>query len=83
MANGKLLRENIFDNIWIQPASGDAGGAIGAALATYYLMLKQPRKVNVEDSMKGAYLGPEFSQKEIEKDYVVWVQSLKLLAMRS
>lgn len=67
VANGKLLRENIFDNIWIQPASGDAGGAIGAALATYYLMLKQPRKVNVEDSMKGAYLGPEFSQKEIEK----------------
>ncbi len=68
VANGKLLRENIFENIWIQPASGDAGGAVGAALAAYYLMLNQPRKVNPKkDSMKGAYLGPEYSQKEIEK----------------
>lgn len=68
VANGKLLRENIFENIWIQPASGDAGGAVGAALAAYYLMLNQPRKVNPKkDSMKGAYLGPEYTQKEIEK----------------
>ena len=67
VANGKLLRENIFDNIWIQPASGDAGGAVGAALAAYYLMLGQPRKVDAQDSMKGAYLGPEFNQKEIEQ----------------
>ncbi len=66
VANGKLLRENIFENIWIQPASGDAGGAIGAALAVYYLMLNKPRKVKSKDSMKGAYLGPEFSQKDIE-----------------
>jgi carbamoyltransferase len=66
VANGKLLRENIFENIWIQPASGDAGGAVGAALAAYYLMLNQPRKVNPKDSMKGAYLGPEYTQKEIE-----------------
>ena len=66
VANGKLLRENIFDNIWIQPASGDAGGAIGAALGAYYLMLKQPRVVTQSDSMKGAYLGPEFSQQDIE-----------------
>lgn len=66
VVNGKLLRENIFDNIWIQPASGDAGGAIGAALGAYYLMLKQPRVVTQSDSMKGAYLGPEFSQQDIE-----------------
>ena len=66
VANGKLLRENIFKNIWIQPASGDAGGAIGAALAVYYLMLNKPRKAKSKDSMKGAYLGPEFSQKDIE-----------------
>ena len=67
VANGKLLRESVFDNIWIQPASGDAGGALGAALAVYYLMVKQPRKVNPKDSMKGAYLGPEYSQEYIEK----------------
>lgn len=67
VANGKLLRENIFENIWIQPASGDAGGAVGAALAAYYLMLDQPRKVDVNDSMKGAYLGPEYNQEDIEK----------------
>jgi carbamoyltransferase len=66
VANGKLLRENIFDNIWIQPAAGDAGGALGAALAVYYLMAKQQRKVNPKDSMKGAYLGPEYSQEHIE-----------------
>lgn len=67
VANGKLLEENIFDNIWIQPAAGDAGGAVGAALAAHYLMLNQPRKVDAQDSMKGAYLGPEFSQTDIEQ----------------
>ena len=67
VANGKLLRENVFDKIWIQPASGDAGGAVGAALAAYYLMLAQPRKVDKQDSMKGAYLGPAFSQKDSEQ----------------
>ena len=67
VANGKLLRENVFDKIWIQPASGDAGGAVGAALAAYYLMLAQPRKVDKQDSMQGSYLGPEFGQAEIEK----------------
>ncbi|CAH1386697.1 carbamoyltransferase family protein [Candidatus Nitrotoga sp. M5] len=67
VANGKLLGENIFDNIWIQPAAGDAGGAVGAALAAHYLMLNQPRKVDAQDSMKGAYLGPEFSQTDIEQ----------------
>ncbi len=67
VANGKLLRENIFENIWIQPASGDAGGAIGAALAAYYMMLEKPRTVNTLDSMKGSYLGPDFKQSDIEE----------------
>lgn len=67
VANGKLMREKLFDNIWIQPASGDAGGAVGAALAAYHLMLEKPRSVPAGDSMNGAYLGPEFSQREIEE----------------
>lgn len=69
VANGKLLRENIFDNIWIQPAAGDAGGAVGAALGAYYLMLKQPRHLdpNLQDGMKGSYLGPRYDQDDIEK----------------
>ena len=69
VANGKLLRENVFENIWIQPAAGDAGGAVGAALGAYYLMLKQPRIVNpqLQDGMKGSYLGPEYSQADIEQ----------------
>ncbi|MDP3147852.1 MAG: carbamoyltransferase [Ignavibacteria bacterium] len=67
VANGKLLRENIFDNIWIQPASGDAGGALGAALTAWYQYLGNERNANGEtDSMNGAYLGPEFSNKEIK-----------------
>jgi carbamoyltransferase len=70
VANGKLLRQKIFDNIWIQPAAGDAGGSIGAALATQHIMLNQPRVVdkNSFDSMNGSYLGPEFSHDQIEKD---------------
>ncbi|MCX7222043.1 MAG: carbamoyltransferase [Burkholderiales bacterium] len=66
VANGKLLRENIFEKIWIQPAAGDAGGAIGAALGAYHLMLNQPRAVKSSDAMKGSYLGPEYSQLDIE-----------------
>lgn len=66
VANGKLLRENIFENIWIQPASGDAGGAIGAALGAYHLMLNKPRTVKTVDSMKGSYLGPVYGQHDIE-----------------
>ena len=67
VANGKLAREKIFDKIWIQPASGDAGGAIGAALAAYYLFSEQPREVQHGDDMKGSYLGPDYSQKDIER----------------
>jgi carbamoyltransferase len=66
VANGKLLKEKIFDNIWIQPAAGDAGGAVGAALAAYHLMLNQPRVVEPKDAMQGSYLGPSYSQNEIE-----------------
>ena len=68
VANGKLLKEKIFDNIWIQPAAGDAGGSLGAALAFWYLEKGNIRKVNSEDDMKGSYLGTEFSQEEIEKE---------------
>ena len=67
VANGKLLREKIFDRIWIQPAAGDAGGALGAALAFYYLMLDKPREANSNDAMKGAYLGPAYAQSDIER----------------
>jgi carbamoyltransferase len=66
VANGKLLKEKIFDNIWIQPAAGDAGGALGAALAVYYLMMNQPRVVESTDAMRGSYLGPSYSQSDIE-----------------
>ncbi len=66
VANGKLIRENIFDRIWIQPAAGDAGGAIGAALAAQYMMLEQSRKITDSlDAMKGSYLGPLFHEQEI------------------
>src|SRR6202007_2194292 len=66
VANGKILRDGRFENIWIQPASGDAGGAVGAALGAYHMMLDQPRYIKSTDSMKGAFLGPEFSQPEID-----------------
>ncbi|MFA4924595.1 MAG: carbamoyltransferase, partial [Ignavibacteriaceae bacterium] len=67
VANGKLLRENVFENIWIQPASGDAGGALGAALTSWYQYLGNERSANGKtDVMYGAYLGPEFSNEEIK-----------------
>jgi len=66
VANGKLLSKNIFEKIWIQPAAGDAGGAIGAAYVAYYMLLKNSREINPSsDSMNGSYLGPEFSNHEI------------------
>ncbi len=67
VANGKILRENIFDDIWIQPAAGDAGGALGAALFTWYQYFNNDRNAdNKSDFQKGSYLGPEFSESEIE-----------------
>ena len=68
VANGKILEEKIFDNIWIQPASGDAGGSLGAALALWHLENNNKRVVNSNDDMKGSYLGTEFSQNEIERE---------------
>ena len=68
VANGKILKEKIFDNIWIQPAAGDSGGSLGAALALWHIEQNNPRKVNSNDDMKGSYLGPEFTQKEIEDE---------------
>ncbi|HQN72046.1 MAG TPA: carbamoyltransferase [bacterium] len=68
VANGKLLREQIFKGLWIQPAAGDAGGSLGAALAAHYIHLGNERtKIDKRDSMKGAYLGPEFGDVEIQK----------------
>jgi len=68
VANGKILEEKIFDKIWIQPAAGDAGGALGAALALWHIEQNQTRTVNTNDNMKGSYLGPEFDQDEIERE---------------
>jgi carbamoyltransferase len=69
VANGKILRDGAFDGIWVQPAAGDAGGALGAALVAYHLFQKQPRCLNgAGDAMHGSYLGPEYPQAEIERE---------------
>lgn len=66
VANSKILNASIFDHIWIQPAAGDAGGAVGAAFAAFYIGYKQERKFSVlSDSMNNGYLGPQYSDKEI------------------
>ena len=70
VANGKVLRDGHFDNIWIQPAAGDAGGAVGSALAAYHIFKGQRRELNGSDSMSGSYLGPHYSQAEIERRLV-------------
>ena len=67
VANGKILSEKIFDRIWIQPAAGDAGGSLGAALALWHIHKAEKRNVNPFDDMQGSYLGPEYSNKSIEK----------------
>lgn len=68
VANGRILREGPFDDVWIQPAAGDAGGALGAALAVWHQYLGNPRYADgMHDAMQGAYLGPSFSEKEIEQ----------------
>jgi len=68
VANGKILTAKIFDNIWVQPAAGDAGGSLGAALALWHLDQGNERKINFNDEMKGSYLGPEFTQNQIEEE---------------
>jgi carbamoyltransferase len=68
VANGKILRSGIFEDLWIQPAAGDAGGAVGAAYAIWHIHQSNERKLNGRaDAMQGAYLGPEFSSKDIER----------------
>ena len=64
VANGRLLREGPFEELWIQPAAGDAGGALGCALATWHEYLDQPRSCDTQDAMQGAYLGPAFTDAE-------------------
>jgi carbamoyltransferase len=68
VANGKILRDKAFKDIWIQPASGDAGGALGGALAVWHKELDKPRVVNPNDAMQGSYLGPLYKQTSIEKE---------------
>ena len=68
VANGKILKDGLFKNIWIQPASGDAGGALGAAQAFYYQELDNKREILKTDSMKGSYLGPQFTDDQIENE---------------
>ncbi len=67
VANGKLLRDGQFDDIWIQPAAGDAGGALGAAMAVHHIHLGQLRSADGGDRMRGSYLGPQFAQADIER----------------
>jgi carbamoyltransferase len=68
VGNGRILRDGPFENIWIQPAAGDAGGALGAALWCWYQQFDNPRKVSREDSQRGSYLGPDFTEKEIQAE---------------
>ena len=68
VANGKILKDKAFKDVWIQPAAGDAGGALGSALAVWHTELNKPRIVNNNDSMKGSYLGPSFDQSKIEQE---------------
>ena len=67
VANGKVLKDSAFKDIWIQPAAGDAGGALGAALAAWHIELQQPRAAHDGDRMRGSYLGPEYTQQQTEK----------------
>ena len=68
VANGKILEQNIFKNIWIQPASGDAGGSLGASLAYWHLELQKERTINQDDDMQGSYLGPEYTSENIKNE---------------
>jgi carbamoyltransferase len=80
VANGAVLRDGRFDQIWVQPAAGDAGGALGAALATCHHQIGMPRvRLNERDGMKGAYLGPEFPQNDIEKSLTAAGAKFKVL----
>jgi carbamoyltransferase len=79
VANGKILKEGLFKNIWIQPASGDAGGALGAAQAFYYQELDNKRKILKPDAMNGSYLGPQFSDEQVEDELKICGANYKKL----
>jgi len=81
VANGKILKEGLFKNIWIQPASGDAGGALGAAQAFYYQELDNKRKILKTDSMNGSYLGPKFLDDQVEDELKSCGANLKKLTL--
>ena len=72
VANGKILKEKIFKNIWIQPAAGDAGGALGAALALWHQELKKDRLLPIKDEMKGSYLGPSLMTTKFKVSFQIW-----------
>ena len=81
VSNSVILHKNIFKNIWIQPAAGDAGGALGAALSAWHIHYAKKRKVSRSgDSMKGAYLGPEFTNIQIEKELMACGANFKKLS---
>jgi len=80
VANGKILKEKIFENIWVQPAAGDAGGSLGAALAYWHLEMKKDRKILKPDGMKGSYLGPEIKQNELEMELKEIGANFKILS---
>ena len=67
VANGKIVKEEIFEKIWVQPASGDAGGSLGAALGYWYHENDNDRVINKQDSMNGSYLGPDYNNSDIQK----------------
>tara|TARA_R110000868_G_scaffold155691_7_gene382244 strand:- start:4185 stop:6029 length:1845 start_codon:yes stop_codon:yes gene_type:complete len=70
VANGKIIKQKIFDQVWIQPAAGDAGGALGAALGYWYQGLDSPRRVQVNDDMKGSFLGPSYTNDDIKVEII-------------
>ena len=80
VANGKILKQKLFKNIWIQPASGDAGGSLGAALAFWFKELNNSRNTNNKDQMKGSFLGPSFDDLHIEKELKSLNAKFKLLS---
>ena len=77
VANGKIRKEKIFENIWIQPAAGDSGTAIGAALYYWYNELNNEKKFTAKDSMRGSFLGPSFTSSKIETQLTTLVENLK------
>ena len=79
VANGKILKDKKFDGIWVQPAAGDAGGALGAALGYWHVEKNNPRKLILGDSMRGSYLGPKFEQQDIEKSLTELKAKFKVL----